>query len=500
MPASAHIAVDLGAESGRVIVGAFDGRSLKAEECHRFGHQPVPTPAGLCWDLTGIWREILDGLRAASAFTKERSLEPRSIGVDTWAVDYALVSQGGELLGLPRCYRDPAFVTSFERVTRERSRREIYEQTGIQHLPFNTLYQYAERSRRESCLYQRGNNLLFIPDLIHWLLSGIPSTERTNASTSQMVDVRTGRWNLNLLDSLHLPTSPLLEPIDPGTRLGTIREQVAAETGLPGSMTVVAPATHDTASAIAAVPAVADSEWCYLSSGTWSLLGAELSSPCITAASAEANLTNELGVNRTVRFLKNISGLWLVRRLRAELEADGHTLTYTELAELAAGAEPFNTLIPVNDATIVQGANLREAICALAVRTGQAVPGSIGQLVRCCLESLALEYRGTLETLERVLDRRFATLHVVGGGSKNSLLNGMTADAIGRPVVVGPMEATAAGNLLVQAMSADGVCDLGELRTVVRRSITLETIEPRGRTAWDDAHGRYSALLTDTRS
>lgn len=499
MQTSAHIAVDLGAESGRVIVGVFDGGSIALEECHRFTHHALPSPAGLCWDITGIWREILEGLRAAAAFTRGEGMEPQSIGVDSWAVDYGLVSMSGELLGLPRCYRDPAFVRSFEQVRALVSSREVYDHTGIQHLPFNTLYQYAERVKREPDVYERGSRLLFMPDLFHWLLCGVASTEHTMASTSQMVDVRTGMWNTRLLAALNLPVQPLMEPLHPGTTLGTLRSDVANATGLPISTKVILPATHDTASAIAAVPAEGGTDWCYLSSGTWSLLGAELTEPCITSASAEANFTNELGVNRTVRFLKNISGLWLVQRLRAEFESAGSACSYAELTERAAGAESFRTLIAVNDARLMGSADLREAIGEHAHRTNQPAPTTVGQFVRCCLESLALEYRRTLETMEHVLARQFATLHIVGGGAKNGLLNRMTADATGCRVVVGPTEATAIGNLLVQAMSSSGSCDLAAVRAVVRDSFELDSIEPSTSKAWKDAIDRYRRIVNDAR-
>ncbi len=496
MSQQAHIAVDLGAESGRVILGTIESGRLSIREVHRFRHLPIPTPGGLCWDLTGLWRNILDGLREAAAQAKSRSLTPVSVGVDTWGVDWALLGPGDTLLGLPRCYRDPAFSTGFESVTARVKPRNIYDATGIQLMPINSLYQVATRYEREAGLFEVAKHLLFMPDVFHWLLSGRACVERTIASTSQMVDVRTGDWNRALLDKLGLPTSALSTPTDPGTAVGTITDAVAAATDLPGDLKVVLPPTHDTASAVASVPAQAGTDWCYLSSGTWSLLGAELAEPCITDAAADANFTNELGVNGTVRFLKNIAGLWLVQEVRRHLARQGKDLDYAELTEQAAGAEPFRTLLPVNDPVFAQPGHAIDRIQIYAQQSGQPVPDSVGQLVRCCLESLALEYRQTLEVMERVLNRSFSVLHVVGGGGKNGLLNRMTAHATGRTVVVGPEEATAMGNLLTQAMGVGAVENLDAIRNIVAASVDLQTVEPdpSKRDEWSTAATRYAQL------
>lgn len=494
MTQQAHIAIDLGAESGRVIVGTLDGDRIDLHETHRFRHLPVPTPAGLCWDLTGLWRQILDGLHAANLYLNEHDLEAVSVGVDTWGVDFTLLGPAGVMLGLPRCYRDPVFDDAFARVTDTLTPRRVYDATGIQLMPLNSLYQYESRHRQDATIFAAENTLQFMPDLLHWLLSGVTSVERTIASTSQMVDARTGDWNRELLHKLDLPDGPLSTPTDPGTSIGTIREEVAAATGLPGAVQVVLPPTHDTAAAVAAVPAEPESRWCYLSSGTWSLLGAELDEPCITDAAAEANFTNELGVSGTVRFLKNITGLWLVQEVRRQLERDGRELDYAELTEQAAGAEPLRTLIPVNDPVFTRPDQAIDRIKAYAKQTDQPVPNSVGALVRCCLESLAMEYRRTLGTLEDVLGKKFEVLHIVGGGGKNGLLNRMTCHAIGIPVVVGPEEATAMGNLLTQAMGTGRLADLDDIRRVVRSSIESQRIEPDTTDAWAEPFERYLAL------
>ena len=494
MSKQAHIAVDLGAESGRVIVGALEDQRLTLHETHRFRHLPIPTPAGLCWDVTGLWQQILAGLREAAAYCREHGQEVLSVGVDTWGVDFTLLSEAGVMLGLPRGYRDTRFRAGFEAVTAQLDRPEIYRHTGIQIMPFNSLYQYAARHAEQPEVFELATDIAFMPDLFHWLLCGQARVERTIASTSQMVDVRTGTWNTQLLDRLGLPTGPLKEPVDAGTPIGSLTPAVALATGLAQSVRVVVPPSHDTASAVAAVPADPATRWCFLSSGTWSLLGAELDRPRIDDATAAANFTNELGMQGTTRFLKNIAGLWLVQEVRRDLERQGQELDYAELTEQAAGAEPFRTLLPVNDPAFAEPGNAIARIRDYAKASGQPLPQSVGQLVRACLESLALEYRRTLHQMQDVLGQQFEVLHLVGGGGKNGLLNRMTAHATSIPVVVGPEEATAMGNLLSQAVGTGRLADLAAMRTVVQQSIELNRIEPGDRHGWDAPFDRYQNL------
>ena len=493
MADSGMIAIDLGAESGRVVLGALRGGTLWTAEVHRFTHRPVPTPGGLCWDLTGLWNAILEGLRRAIAAAAKAGVEPKSVGVDTWGVDWTIISPADTLRGLPRCYRDPAFPASFEKVTAAVSPAEIYKATGIQLMAINTLFQYAAGVAAEPGRFD-GGRLLFMPDLFHWLLSGKATIERTIASTSQMLDPTTGDWAADLLQTLRLPRSPLSTPIDPGTAIGPVSAAVSGAIGCQTPLTVIAPPSHDTASAVAAVPAVAGTNWAYLSSGTWSLLGAELPSPCVNADSAAANFTNELGVNGTVRFLKNIAGLWLLQECRRNLERRGQSFDYPALVKLAEASEPFRTLIPANHPSLIAPPNMIEAIGALARQSGQPVPETPGQIARCCLESLALEYRRTLQTLQRLLGTTYDVLHIVGGGSKNLLLNQMTADATGITVLAGPGEATAMGNVLTQAMGLGMVKDLAELRAIVRQTEAPVTFSPRDTAAWVKAFERYERL------
>ena len=469
-------------------------------EVHRFRHVPVPMPDGLTWDFTHLWQQTLEGLRGAQQYCETNGLEAASIGVDTWGVDWALVTPGGAMSCLPRCYREPAFARTSQRIVDELTPAAVYDATGIAIMPFNTLYQLAERHGRSPELFVKGARLLFMPDLFNWMLTGRAAVERTIASTSQMVDARTGTWNTGLLDRLGLPTHVLGEIIDPGETVGTLRDEVREATGLPASLRVIAVPSHDTASAVAAVPALAgeggagDTSWCYLSSGTWSLLGAELDEPCINEASAAANFTNELGLGGTVRFLRNIAGLWLLQEVRRQLEREGTSLDYAELTEAAAGASPLRTLVPVNDPVFAEPGRMIDKVKAYARQTGQPEPRGHGEVARCCLESLAMAYRQNVDDLQRLLDRRFEVLHIVGGGGKNGLLNRMAAHATGLPVTIGPEEATVVGNLLTQAMGLGQLADAAAIRGVVRRSFDPQSVEAERNPAWDEPYERYTNL------
>ncbi len=496
-----HIAVDLGAESGRVIVGVLTDNRLRLEEVHRFSHEPVWLPTGLHWDITGIWREIVAGLRKTAAWTKANGIEPVSIGVDTWGVDWALVDEAGELVGAPHAYRDPRNQPAYEEVLAKLGQDRIYQTTGIQFMALNTLYSLYAHHRADAAALKNADRLVFMPDLFHFWLSGELAVESTIASTSQMVDCHSGDWARDMLSELGLPTHLLGGISPPGSTIGTLRRKIADDTGLSPSIRVIAPASHDTASAVAAVPVQAEvaaatgtPNWCYLSSGTWSLLGAELNAPCVSPAARAASYTNELGVGGTVRFLKNIPGLWLVQECRRDLMRRGQDFDYGTLTQLAGDADAFRTLVdPAHDSFQSPGDMLTK-IAKYSQATRQSTPQSPGQFVRTCLESLALAYREKLDTLESILDHRFEVVHIVGGGGKNMLLSQMTADATGRHVIVGPYEATAAGNALVQAMAVGCLRDIAELRRVVARSFELTTYQPTDVDRWHDAFDRYQRL------
>lgn len=481
------------------MLGVLEGepQTLKLEEVHRFEHHAVPTPTGLVWNLTGLWLDILRGLSAGAALARERGLELETIGVDCWGVDFVLLGAGGEVLGLPHCYRDARNEPAAQRVLEKLGGYEaLYARTGIQHMPFNTVYQLEAIRHAEPVLLEAADRLLFLPDLFHYWLSGERVTERTIASTGALLDVHTGQWDHRLLEQLGLPTGILGPLIDPGGQVGVIRGEVAAETGAPAGLKVVAPASHDTASAVAAAPAEKGSgRWAYLSSGTWSLLGAELEEPIATAAAANAPFTNERGVNGAVRFLKNIAGLWLVQELRREYADAGQQHTFAELANGAEAAEPFRTIIDPNDASLAAPGPMTPRIDALASAAGDPKPESPGQYVRCCLESLALCYRQTAERLADFTGGKIERLHIVGGGTQNQLLNRLTAGALDAQVFTGPTEATAIGNALVQAMGCGLVKDLADARAVVARSFPVDQAAPEGdAAAWSTAWERYNRV------
>src|SRR4051812_23064940 len=475
---SAYIAVDLGAESGRVIVGVLEDDRLRIEEVHRFLHEPIWLPTGLHWNITGIWREIVAGLRRAAEWAKVNHAQLISVGVDTWGVDWALVDKAGELVGLPHCYRDPRNTAAYDAAVAKLGVDRIYRTTGIQFMPLNSLYSLYAHQLADPKAFAAADRLLFIPDLFHYWLGGELTTEATIASTSQMIDCHSGDWARDMIAELGLPMNILAPTIPPGTDIGPLRSKLAEEIGLPANVRVVAPASHDTASAVAAVPATKNTNWCYLSSGTWSLLGAELDKPCVTPAAQAASFTNELGVAGTFRFLKNIAGLRLVQECRRDFARRGQDLDYPTLTRLASESAPHRTLVDPAHQSFQTPGDMPQKIGEFARSTGQPMPNSPGQFIRCCLESLALTYRDKLKTLESILGRHFDVLHIVGGGGKTPLLPKMPADATGRRVIVGPYEATAMGNLLVQAMATQQVRDLTHLRQIVANSSELITYEP----------------------
>jgi rhamnulokinase len=479
------LAVDLGASGGRVVAGTFDGRLLDLEEIHRFENGPVAMGGQLVWDLPRLWQEVVAGLRTAAA---RHGTHVQSVGVDTWGVDFAFLAADDTLLANPVCYRDPrtrGMLAAAEEIV---PRAEIFAATGLQFMEINSLYQLLALHRNRAPVLEAADRLLMIPDLFHWLLSGRRSNERTNATTSQCFDPRAGDWAFAMLERFGLPRRIFGPVIEPGTDLGTLRPEVAAETGL-GPVRVVVPGTHDTASAVVAVPAAeppsSRPDWCYVSLGTWALVGAELDRPLVTPECRALNFTNEGGVGGTTRLLKNVCGLWLVQQCRAAWRRQGTEWTWEQLTALAAEAPPLATLVDPDDPALVAPADMPEAIRGLARAAGEPVPESTAAVVRTALESVAAAIRRRISELDRLLGRRVGRVHVVGGGVKNRLLCQMIADATGRPVVAGPVEATAIGNLLVQLTARDGVVDLRAMRQIVRESFEPETFAPRAAAAWD---------------
>ncbi|MDY7108912.1 MAG: rhamnulokinase family protein [Planctomycetota bacterium] len=495
MSRHAHLAIDLGAESGRAFLGVLDGEDLALHELHRFTNEPRRLSTGLHWEIDRLWAHLREGARRAVRAAHEQGADLLSLGVDTWGVDYGLLDDTGRLLEDPHCYRDERNRAAFDKLLASIGRAALYEATGIQFMDLNTLVQLVAAREADPALIDRANTLLFMPDLMHHFFTGRAVAEATIASTSQIVDPRTGDWAVELVEAAGLPAKMLPGIVPAGSTIAPLRADVAREIEAPQSLRVIAPAAHDTASAVAAVPAEETMEWCYLSSGTWSLLGAELRRPHITDAARDVPFTNEGGVDGTIRFLKNIVGLWLVQECRRQLAETGESCDYDTLTKLAEASEAFRTIIDTSHAPFAAPGRMLDRIRAYARATRQPEPATPGQFVRCCLESLALAYRHTLGQLEDVLDRRFEVMHVIGGGGRNRLLNQMTADAIGRAVIVGPIEATAVGNILVQAMGTGRVSDLPHLRRIVASTFHPQRYAPREPQAWEEPSRRFRDLL-----
>jgi rhamnulokinase len=489
--ALSFVAADLGAESGRVMVGRFDGDRLSLAEAHRFDSRPVALPDGLHTDVLRIFAEIQHGLAAAARSGGELG----SVAVDTWGVDFALMDGAGRLLGNPYHYRDVLGSGVLERTLARVSRSEIFKATGIQLLELNTLFQLVRLREREAAELAAARRLLMVPDLFSFWLSGRAANEYTIATTSQCFDTRRGEWARGLLERLSLPPGIFGEVVPPGTMLGELRPEIAGETGA-GRLPVIAVGGHDTALAVAAVPA-RGRDFAYISSGTWSLLGAEIDGACVDDASLAANFTNEGGVCGTIRFLKNLCGLWLVQECRRSWARGGKADSYDELTAMAASAPGFRSLVDVDSPAFAAPGDMPARIQASCRQTGQPVPETKAEIVRCALDSLALKYRHVLATMEGILGRRLEPLHVVGGGSRNRLLCQLAADATGRTVVAGPVEATAAGNVALQAMALGhlGSRDLAEARDLVRRSFEIAEYEPRRGAEVEDAYARLLRLI-----
>ncbi len=490
-----YLAIDMGASSGRHVAGLFDGRRLKLSEIYRFKNGPVAAAGHLYWDLLAQWQHVTRGLRTvASAGLGEIA----SVGVDTWGVDFALLGRDDELLGNPVAYRDARTDGLLEAAFKVVPREKIFASTGLQFMQFNTLYQLWAMRRADSPVLAAAESLLMMPDVFHWLLTGNKSNEQTNATTTQFFDPQTSDWATDLLARFDLPAHILGPVAQPGTKLGPLRRSVAEETGL-NDLQVVLPGTHDTASAVAAVPAAGrPSErpnWCYISSGTWSLMGVEVPRPIINDKCLALNFTNEGGIGGTTRLLKNIAGLWLVQECRRVWNQSGKNLSWDDLTRLASSAKPLISIIDPDHAAFLAPANMPEEIRGYCRRTGQPVPSDEGSIIRCALESLALRYRQVLGWLEELVGTRIETMHVVGGGTQNRELCQATADACGRVVLAGPVEATAIGNLLVQAIAAGELSSIEDARAVVRASFPPDRYEPQNTIAWNEAYGRFQQLV-----
>jgi rhamnulokinase len=483
------VAVDLGAQSGRVSVGRFDGERLVVTEAHRFPNLPVRTSGTLQWDVLRLYAGVLEGLRAA---TRDGDLID-SIAVDSWAVDFGLLDRRGRLIGNPVHYRDTRRASAFDRVLAAVPPRELYARTGIQLIPINTLFELAAMAADRDPALEIADLFLLIPDLIHHWLSGARVTELTNATTTQCFDSRDQVWTVDVLERLEIPTRIFPEVVPAGTVLGPLAADVAEDTGL-GAARVVATATHDTAAAVAAIP-FAEPHAAYISAGTWSLVGVELPAPVIDDRTFAANLTNEGGVAGRVRLLRNVTGLWLLHECLRSWAPSG-VGTFAEVVELARDAPPLRSLIDVDHPLFAVPGDIPGRVGEFCGSTAQPVPDSRGAVVRCILESLALKHRQAIDLLRDATGVAPQTLHIVGGGSRNDLLCTLTADAAELPVAAGPAEATTIGNLLVQAIALGELSSLEEARNVVRASFKPRTYEPRNTAAWREARGRFAQIVS----
>jgi rhamnulokinase len=474
------IAIDLGAESGRVARVSFDGTTtLQLEEAHRFPNIPVRVGKTLHWDVLRLWHEMTQGIDAA---TRGRGDSARGIGLDTWGVDWALLDRDGNLISNPVHYRDSRTDGMMEWVFEHVPRRTIFERTGIQFMQINTLFQIASLVRANSAQLESASTFLSIADLFNYWLSGQKVCEFTHATTQHLYNPRLCDWDWETLKAVGIPTHLFGQIVQPGTRLGEYQ-----------GISVFAPATHDTGSAVVAVP-TATEDYAYLSSGTWSLIGLELREPIINDAAYAANVTNEGGYGGTFRFLKNVMGLWIAQQCRATWRAQGTDYSYDDLTRLAVDAEPFRSLIDPDDVLFLPPGDMPARIREFCARTHQPIPETPGQMVRAVYESLALRYRQVLESLTALSGRKVDRLHIIGGGTQNKLLCQMTADAIKRLVITGPVEATALGNAIAQLIAIGEIGGLAEAREILSRSIETASYEPKHSAGWDEAYGKFKAL------
>ena len=483
------LAIDLGASSGRGIIGSFDGNKLTLRENHRFSNDPVFVNGRFTWDILRIFFEIKNSI-TKTVIEKE---DITSMGIDTWGVDYALIDKNGRMMANPTHYRDTRTVNITDYVSKFVSPEEIYRVTGIQAADFNTINQLAAEKRDDASMLARADKMLMTPDLLNYFLTGKMATEYTIASTGMLLDAKKREFAYELTDKLGIDRSLFAPLVMPCNDLGALLPQINEEVG-KNNIKVVNVASHDTASAVIAVPAT-NKDFIYISSGTWSLMGAEIDEPLINDDTRIANFTNEGGAMGTIRFLKNIMGLWIIQESRRQWKREGNEYSFAQMEAWAKEAKPFASLINPDYHAFNTPGNMPEKIREFCRITGQHVPETVGEVVRCIYESLALKYRFTVETLEALRGKKTSMINVVGGGTKDKFLSQMTADACGIPVCAGPEEATAMGNIVMQAIAAGEIKDLAEARQVIANSTELKYYEPtKQREAWDCAFEKFCQI------
>lgn len=485
------LAFDYGASSGRAILGRFDGNKLMLDEVHRFSNDPVMVNDTLYWDVLRLFHEMKTGILKC---VQKGDGDIAGIGVDTWGVDFGLLDAAGELLANPVHYRDARTENMIEEACKIVPKRGIYEKTGIQFMKFNTLYQLLAMKLGNSPTLEMAKTMLLMPDLFNYFLTGEKLSEYTIASTTQMMDPRTGNWAVDLIGRMGIPGNILSNIVDAGTVIGRVNKNIKEELNI-GDVPVIAVAGHDTGSAVVSVPASGD-RFAYLSSGTWSLLGVELPSPVINDTTFGLDYTNEGGYNRTTRLLKNIMGLWILQECKRTWDKTGEILSYDELEEMAeTEAKSFTAFIDPDNDMFYSPGNMPEKVIEFCRNTGQEIPQNKASIAKCVLESLALKYRMTVEGLEEILGYKIPVLHIVGGGTKNEVLCRYTADALGREVIAGPVEATSLGNILCQLMALGEIPGIKEARELVRKSFPVRVYEPMDIDSWQEAYSRFRKLV-----
>jgi rhamnulokinase len=478
MNSSSFLAFDIGAGSGRAILGTFDGCRIDLKEIHRFPNEMTQRKGHYHWDVNKLFAELKTGMRKC---VHTHGIIPVSIGIDTWGVDFGLLDGSSQLLELPYAYRDSLTEEAMEQVFKMIRPKDLYSRTGIQFMRFNSLFQLWALKKQFPTLLLQADKLLFMPDLLSYMFTGTPYTEYTIASTSQMINPKTRNWFPDLMLRLGLPIHILEDIVDPGTQVGNVKSEILSELGIP-PISVVAVGAHDTASAIAAIPAEGQN-WAYISSGTWSLMGIETDQPVVTDDSFRHLFTNEGGVGKKIRLLKNITGLWLLQECKKVWDAE-KPVTYEELISGCKKVTPFRSLIDPDDPSFMNPADMPGAIRSYCESKGQPVPETREEITRCIFESLALKYSITLDHLRQISPHPIEKIHMIGGGSLNTFLCQLTADATGLPVVAGPAEATALGNILVQVACHNGITSLEQLRGFAMNSVATVTYKPRNQKEW----------------
>lgn len=485
------LAYDFGASSGRAILAEYDSRKITLTETHRFSNDLVGIGDNLYWDILRLFFEIKSGINKTAT---DGHRDIASIGIDTWGVDYGLLDKEGRLLANPFNYRDRRTLPYFDNIERYVSKADIYAQTGIQFVSLNTLFQLLADKYSGSPALENAETMLMIPDLFNYFLTGEKVTEYSIASTSQLYNSVKDDWAWPIIDKLGLPRKIFTKVIHPGQMMGKLIGSVAEELGV-GEIPVAAVASHDTASAVAAVPAEKDESYVYISCGTWSLLGVEIDRPLINELSEKYNFTNEGGISRTIRFLKNVMGLWIIQESRRQWKREGRQLSFDDMEQAAWNAKPFESFIDPDNAAFAGPGNMPKFIADFCRETGQTVPEGIGEVTRCIAQSLAMKYRYCVECLEDILDRKIDVIHLVGGGIKDKMMCQFTANATGRRVVAGPVEATSMGNIAAQLMALGEIETLDDARTIIKASFEPAYYEPQDSDAWSDAYERFKTLL-----